>query len=122
MPLHISVDVKDVPFGQKVQAQRHAWVSAGCNRSHGQLNALWVKAQGHWRAHAGGQQAMGLVVKLHGKSHQALQQGRGTLHGLQRITRVDGIDQVRNHLAIAVGAEVVAPAQGVQAWRPFWLE
>jgi hypothetical protein len=50
-----------------------------------------------------------LVVKLHGKSARALQQSGGAAHGLQRITRVDGIDQVRNQFAIAVGAEVVTP-------------
>jgi hypothetical protein len=53
---------------------------------------------------------MGLVVELHGKSAWALQQSGGTVHGLQRITRVDGIDQVCNQFAIAFGAEVVTPA------------
>jgi hypothetical protein len=86
------------------------WVGAGLKWWKDQLDALWVQAQSHWRAYAGGQQPMGLVVKLHGKSHQALQQGSGTLYGLLRIARVDGIDQVRNQFAIVVGAEVVTPA------------
>jgi hypothetical protein len=48
-------------------------------------------------------------VELHDKSARALQQSGGTAHGLQRIARVDGIDQVRNQFAIAVGAEEVTP-------------
>ena len=109
MCLERGVDVEHIAFWQEVDARGVACAVADQRRWHDEFDALWVQAQGHGRADAGRQQALGLVVKLHGKSARSLQQSGGTVHGLQCIARVDGIDQVRNQFAVAVVAEVVTP-------------